>query len=131
MVYALIFGLLFLFVGLFLYIRQKLKLRKCSLFVYAKVKDNVRRRDSNDSSWYYYPVFEYVINNEKYEDVYFAGTTRIKYKEGDEVEIYCNPDNYKEYYVKNDRLPIILSLVFIGISILFFALYFIFNIMSK
>ncbi len=88
------------------------KAKKCTLKVTAKVKDlkKVESRDgyadSYTSVYYsYYPTFEYTIGEETITQTSQNGMAKPKYTIGQEVELCCNPENYKEYYILGDTTP--------------------------
>ena len=117
-------GGLFVIVGLFKIIRQKIKEKKCTMFVMGVVKNNVKNSSKADATVYYHPEFEYIVDGQTITDVYFGGTARIKYKIGEKIGIYYNPNNYKEYYVEGDKLLSRVAIFFMILGIIFVVISF-------
>ncbi len=131
---GILFSLIFLIIGIVL-IRDAIKKAKnCTLRVTAKVKDLKKVEsidnyaDSYTSVYYsYYPTFEYTVGGQTITQTSQNGMAKPKYTIGQEVELCCNPENYKEYYILGDTMQktigIILCLVGViclGICSIFF-----------
>lgn len=104
-------GCIFLIIGIVLIKDAIKKAKKCTLRVTAKVKDLKKVEsidshvDSNNSVYYsYYPTFEYTIGEQTITQTSQNGMAKPKYTIGQEVELCCNPENYKEYYIFGDTM---------------------------
>lgn len=60
------------------------------------------RHTSSKYSTIYIPVFEYTVNGEEYTEKSEINASPCPFNEGDTVEIYYNPENPKQIYVKTD-----------------------------
>ncbi len=108
-------GLLFLIIGIGLSRNAKKKLRVCTAVTSAKVKRNVRADSVTfgaSSPYLAYPVFEYYVGEEKYEREYAIGTSKVRYQEGQTVNIFYNPKKPTMFYVQGDRLQSKLGTIF-------------------
>lgn len=74
-----------------------------------------------------FPVIEFNIGKLKFKKVYQYGGKKSEYEIGQDVEIYYNPENYKEYYIAGEDTPQTLSIVFtfFGIIFIFIAIFWI------
>lgn len=123
-------SLFLLFIGLIfsvtasvlLYSEKKLEL-KCTEPVSATVTDieeSSNRTDTtmNGSKRYktiYVPVFEYTVNGEEYTEKCEINVSPCPFGEGDTVEIYYDPDDPKQIYVKTDNAKSnVIYFLFIG-----------------
>lgn len=104
--------------GLGIIIWHNIKIRRCTMLVDAEVKDNVKRVDT-DAEAYYHPMFEYTIDGQVFTNEYYCGTKSIKYRVGEKVKICFNPNNYKEYYVYGEKIPIMVATFFSFMGIVF------------
>ena len=75
--------------------------------------------DGEDTRWYY-PIIEYTVNNQKYEQQLpdSGSTISSDYKEGDKVEISYNPDNPNEISKKGSFGGLIAGIFFIIVGII-------------
>lgn len=121
-------GIIFFIIGIFLIINRKKKEKNCTLKTYGKIIDIVKVRYNDVGKGYSYmwhPVFEYNIGNQKLIKQSAYGRTECKYAVGQNVEIYFNPENYNEYYVAGENIPITLGIIFtcVGIVVLIMAFF--------
>lgn len=113
-------GIIFLIIGICMINYRKKKVLRCTSSVWGKVKDIVRQRSHNSDGGYSYswhPVFEYTIGGLTYVKESSSGSTNSKFAIGQDVEIYYNPEDPHDYYVPNDKIPVILGKVFTGVGI--------------
>lgn len=113
-------GTIFFIIGIVMIKNRKRKERNCTLKTYGKVKDIVRRQsyDSDggySSSWH--PVFEYKIGELTFIKESNYGSSQSKYAIGQDVEVYYSPDDYNEYYIANENIPITLGTIFTIVGI--------------
>lgn len=119
-----VIGLTFLILGI-VGLKNKNKRRKnCTSKTNGKVINIVRKQyisDKSDKTFTLglvnsYPVFEYNIGDLKFVKEYEYGSSICKYKVGQNVEIYYNPENYNEYDVSDNNTGTILWIIFIVIG---------------
>lgn len=121
-------GIIFFIIGIFLIINRKKKEKNCTSKTYGKVIDIVKVRYNDVGKGYSYmwhPVFEYNIGNQKLIKQSAYGKVKCNYAIGQNVEIYFNPENYNEYYVAGENIPITLGIIFtcVGIVALIMAFF--------
>lgn len=80
----------------------------------------------NQYSDTYYPVIEYQVGDRTISQKSRSGENPPKYKVGQQVEIYYNPNNVEEYIIKGDSTPTVLGIGFIvlgaiAVAVGFFA----------
>lgn len=114
-----------LIVGIFGLKNIRKKKRNCTSKTYGKVKNIVKRTYPGDRTTTFHPVLEYNIGNLNFVKEYQYGSSICKYKIGQNIEIYYNPENYNEYYVAGDNTSIFLWIIFgvIGIVAIIFLLF--------
>lgn len=130
LIFSGIFGLLgftFSVIGICILRNRKKKEKNCTSKIYGKVKDVIRHQSySSDggynSSWH--PVYEYNVGELKFIKESLYGSSQSKFAIGQDIEIYCNPENYNEYYVPEENLPNIIGKTFtiIGIVMIIIAI---------
>ncbi len=120
-------GVIFLCIGLMLLKNQKKKMINCTSKTYGKVIDLVRRSSNygssgHSSSWH--PVFEYEIGELKYIKESNIGKSQSNYAVGQDVEVYYNPQDPHEFYIKGEGLQRTLGIIFtcVGIVCIFVAI---------
>ncbi len=109
-VFALV-GAGFLIVGMALLKHQKKKEARCTSTVEGKVVDLVRHR-SNDGASTWNPVFEFTVGETKVRKKSMYGGTKSRYVVGQKMKIFYNPNNYNDFYAKEDALPKTLATIF-------------------
>ena len=113
-------GIIFSLVGILVLRNRKKKEEKCTAKTWGKVKDIVRqtRYDSDrgySSSWH--PVFEYNVGELKFVKESLFGSSQSKFAIGQNVEIYYNPENYNEFYIKEETIQKTLGKIFTIVGI--------------
>jgi hypothetical protein len=113
-------GIIFLIIGIVMIENRKKKEIRCTLKTYGKVKDIVRRQsydsDGNYShSWN--PVFEYKIGELTFIKESNYGSSQSKYAIGQDVEVYYNPEDYNDYYITDEMLPVTIGTIFTVVGI--------------
>lgn len=112
----------------------KHKKRVCNQKVNAKVINMTRNRTNtlinynHNTSWY--PIYEYWVDNQRIQRCSHVGGTRKSFQIGQEVELFINPNNPKEFYNPMDQM-VILKMVFMVIGFIFFGFSIGLLIMSK
>ena len=107
------FGLIFIIgVGVILIIvgiiamNQGSGLRKrCTEKTIGTVVEIVCKEQADYSRPTYFPVIEYQAGDSTISQMSNSGEYPSKYKVGDQVEIYYNPNNVQEYIIKGDSTP--------------------------
>ena len=119
-VLTIIVGVIFLGVGIFMFIRNNNLIKKCTEEVDGIVVDMKEDYSSDDdgTSYIYYPIIEYKVGEEIIKGTMDKGSSNPSYKIGDKVTILYNPNNKNEFIVKGDKSSSIFSVVFIGLGIL-------------
>ena len=67
----------------------------------------------NQYTYTYYPVIEYQVGDRIISQKSRTGQYPPKYQVGEQVEIYFNPNNVEEYFIKGDSTPKFLGIGFI------------------
>lgn len=103
-------GIIFCIIGIEILINRKSKKMNCTSKVYGKVIKIIRKQHYSIRTRTYidnwYPVFEYSIGELKFIQTSTYGTLLPSYEKiGQEVELYFNPQNFNEYYVKEETKP--------------------------
>lgn len=122
-------GIVFTIVGIVMLRKVKEKERKCTYKINGKVievnKRIIRNSDSACYNYGWFPVFEYNIGEKKYRKESIYWTSSPKYEIGQTVEIYCNPEDYNEYYIRGENIGKNLGLIFSIVGITCIMVFFI------
>lgn len=98
-------GIILFAIGISTLIIRNKKKRNCTLKIYGKIL-NIIRKEYHDvrhhkTTYSWHPVFEYTIGELKFTKVSTYGNLLPTYEKiGQNVELYCNPENFNEYYVE-------------------------------
>ncbi|MBR2704434.1 MAG: DUF3592 domain-containing protein [Clostridia bacterium] len=115
-----IVGVIFLIIGICISHNAKKKYKKCTIITSAKVLKNVRESFTDidmHTTYTMHPVFEYHVGEETIKKEYLVGTSKIKYQEGQVVNIFYNPKKPTMFYVQGDKLQSTLGKVFTIVGI--------------
>lgn len=121
-------GIVFTLTGVLLLLIRSKRKANCTSIIKGKVTDIVKRKGIYDKEYGYstlwHPVFEYTVDEVKYVKESNYGTSKAKFRIGQEVEIFYNPDDNNEYYVKEENGPKTLGVIFtiVGLILLFAAI---------
>lgn len=121
---CLLVGFIFLGISIGLSKVMKHKKRVCNQKVNAKVINMTRNRTdtlvnyNQNSSWY--PIYEYWVDNQRIQRCSHVGGTRKSFQIGQEVELFINPNNPKEFYNPMDQM-VILKMAFMIIGLILFS----------
>lgn len=111
-----LFGIVFSILGIVMLKNKKKREKNCTAKTYGKVTDIIKHENYDHHSGYssclWHPVFEYNIGELKFVKESFYGSSQPKYAIGQNVEVYYNPENYNEYYIKGETLPKTLGTIF-------------------
>lgn len=116
---GLIMGVLFVAVGVFMYIKNDSLAKNCTMESEATVVD-MKQDFSSDSdstsSYIYYPIIEYQANDETVRVTMDQGSSTPAYQINDKITVMYNPNKVKEFYIKGDKSSNIISIVFMAIG---------------
>ncbi len=119
-------GILFLCIGIGLFISDKNDSQACTEKVTAVVTD-IRSQESSqrDSDGYvsytttYSPVFQFTYNGKQYTVNSNLYSNPCNYSVGQRTEIYCNPDNPTKIYEPDRGVKKTMGLIFGGVGAVF------------
>lgn len=116
-------GLVFSLVALGIKGSLKNKLKNCTSQTSGTIID-LKRHSSGSSGNHqtsYHPVIQFVTENGKtiVKESSFGGS-KTRYQIGQNIKLFYNPDNPDEFYMPDDNIPKILTLVFslVGIGMI-------------
>lgn len=102
---AIISGTFFI-IGVY-YLYKTKKEKKYSSKTYGKIIENIMEKEcinyNSPSRRYYYALCEYMVGETKCVRKTNIGTFQPKYKVGETVAVYYNPDNCHESYIEGDN----------------------------
>lgn len=95
----LIFGIILIIVG---YKKKNKTEQKCNLKISARViKKKVIPEEEIEEEIEYEKVLEYDVNGKKYD--HYISNKSLKYYEGEQVDLYVNPNDPNEFYKANSN----------------------------
>ena len=115
---ALLIAILFLSIGLVVRSRQKRLRNNCTMCTYGTITNVFEGRVSDDGGRLWFPEFEFTVGDETLTKTTNTGSNPPRYKVGQVVQVFYNPNNYDEYYLDEDPVREILSTVFIAFGIM-------------
>lgn len=117
---GIVVGIIFLGVGIFMYIQNERLAKVCTEEVSAIVVDMEEKIDDGEDTirYLYYPVISYETPDGAVKVTMDTGSSTPKYSINDKIRILYNPKNTKEYIVKGDSTSNIFSYVFIGLGVI-------------
>ena len=126
----LIVGVIFVTAGIIVMKQGDSLKKRCTEETVGTVVELIRERDSDsttDHTYTYFPVIEYKVGDQTISQKSRSGQNPPKYQVGQQVEIYYNPNNVEEYFIKGDLTPKFFGIGFtalgsIAVAIGFFAL---------
>lgn len=86
--------------------------KRCTEETIGTVVEFIREVDFDNKSTYF-PVIEYQAGDRTISQKSRAGQNPPKYKEGEQIEIYYNPNNVQEYIIKGDSTSSFLGILVI------------------
>ena len=103
-----------------MYIRNDKLTKNCTTEAEAIVVDMKQElnTDSDGSTYMYYPIIEYKVDENIIRATMDSGSSRPAYKINTKITILYNPSNTKQFIVKGDKSLGIMSYVFIGIGVI-------------
>ena len=117
---ALIVGIIFLGVGIFMYIRNDNLIKNCTEETIATVVD-IKQELSSDTdsatSYMYYPIIEYKVGENTLKVTMDSGSNTPEYNINEKITILYNPNKTKEFIVKGDKTGNIFSIIFMTLGL--------------
>lgn len=114
-------SLILLTIGTGMLSTESRKHKSCTKETTARIKELKEKQTGKPGapgSIRYYPVFEYRANGQFLRVESKVGSDRPAYQVNDEVPIFYNPDNKREFYVPGKSSARIIGAVFTAIGIL-------------
>ena len=98
---AIIIGFIFVAVGVFLYFNNQRLSKVCTRETMATVVDMKEdfEIDEGVTRYMYYPVIEYMADNEMIEETMKSGSSTPAYRIGEKINILYNPNKVTEFIV--------------------------------
>lgn len=117
---GLIIGIVFIIVGVSLYIRNDRLVKNCTEEVEATVVDMKQElsTDDNGLNYMYYPIIEYVVDGNTIRATMDSGSSTPKYDLNEKITILYNPNKVKEFIVKGDKTLNMFTIIFTALGIL-------------
>lgn len=117
---GIIFGILFIGVGIFMYFKNTNLVKNCTVETVATVVDMKQElsTDSDGSSYLYYPIIEYKAGENTVRVTMDSGSSTPRYNINDKITVLYNPNNTKEFIVKGEKISNIFSIVFIILGVI-------------
>ena len=115
-----IVGVIFLGVGIFMYIQNKNLVKNCTEKAEATVVDMKEEfsSDSDIGSYLYYPIIEYNAKGQNVRVTMSSGSNVPAYSINDKIAILYNPNKVEEFIVDGDKMSGIISIVFIALGVI-------------
>ena len=114
-------GVTFLAVGIGFAIHQTQLKNRCTLEVNAIISDERHEDDDGHVSYstVYTPVYSYNVDGQLYTTHSNTYSSNTRYRRGQTIQIFCDPDDPETFYAPNDTTNTILTVVFCGLGGLF------------
>ena len=108
-------GFVFIIAGIIAMIQGNILELRCTEKTTGTVVENVIEKsyNSKNTSYLYFPVIEYQVGDRIISQKSSSGQNPPKYKVGEQVEVYYNPNNVEEYIIKGDSTPKFLGILFV------------------
>ena len=115
-----IVGVIFLGVGIFMYIQNKNLVKNCTEKAEATVVDMKEEfsSDSDIGSYLYYPIIEYNAKGQNVRVTMSSGSNVPAYSINDKIAILYNPNKVEEFIIDGDKMSGIISIVFIALGVI-------------
>ncbi|MBR1377195.1 MAG: DUF3592 domain-containing protein [Bacilli bacterium] len=117
---GIIVGIIFLAVGIFMFIKNNNLVKNCTVEVEATVVDMKQElsTDSDDMMTYmYYPIIEYQVGEDTIRETMSNGSSTPEYSINERLTILYNPNKTTEFIVKGDKTSSIFSIVFMVLGV--------------
>ena len=115
---VLIVGVIFLAVGIFMFVKNDSLKKNCTIEAEATVVDMKQEytADTDTTGYMYYPIIEYTAGENTVRTTIEQGSSTPAYSIDQKITIMYNPKNTKEFYVKGEVTTNIMSIVFIALG---------------
>lgn len=113
--------LIFLTIGTGMLSTESKKKKNYTQETTAKIKELKKKqvgKPGTPGSVRYYPVFEYRANGQFIRVESKVGSDKPKYKEGDEITIFYDPNSKKDFYIPGTKSANVIGSVFTGIGVI-------------
>ena len=116
---GIIVGVIFLTVGVFMFAKNNNLVKNCTVEAEATVVDMKQEfsTDSDNSSYIYYPIIEYKVQDNIIRVTMDKGSNIPAYRIDEKITILYNPNKAKEFIVKGEKTSSIFSIVFIALGV--------------
>lgn len=94
-------GVIFIVVGIVVIMQGNSLKKRCTEETIGTVVELIREVDSDNKSTYF-PIIEYKTRDRIISQKSKSGQNPPEYKEGEQVEIYYDPNNVQDYIIKGD-----------------------------
>jgi len=117
---GIIVGVIFLTIGVFMYIKNDNLVKNCTEETKAIVVDMKQElsTDSDSTSYMYYPIVEYKVGEDTLRVTIDAGSSTPAYNIDEQITILYNPNKPKEFIVKGEKSSIIFAILFMTFGVL-------------
>lgn len=114
-----IVGVVFLALGVFMYIRNNNLVKNCTVETEAIVVDMKQElnTDSDGSTYLYSPILEYKVGEDTIRVTMDKSSSTPAYNIDEKLTILYNPNKVKEFIVKGEKSSSIFSIVFMALGV--------------
>lgn len=120
-IFIMIFGIIFLAVGIFVLVNGGNMAKKCTEPITAEVI-NIEKSESTDedgfTSYTYTPIVEYTVGDKTVAKSSGKGASAPEYQIGDKIDLLYNPNNVEEFIIAGDNSYKIIGIVGIVVGAL-------------
>lgn len=115
----LIVGIIFIAIGVLMYIKNSNLVKNCTVETEATVEDMKQEfsTDSDGTTYMYYPIIEYKAGEDTVRVTMDRGSSTPAYDINEKITILYNPNKPKEFIVKGDKFSNIFSIVFMVLGV--------------
>ena len=102
-----------------MYFKNSNLVKNCTIQTDATVVDMKQELSSDDdgTSYVYYPIIEYMVDEDIVRVVMSSGSSRPAYDIDEKITILYNPNKVKEFIVEGDKTSNIFSIIFMVIGL--------------
>ena len=121
-IWPILVGLVAIGFGVYMLVDGYKLFERCTEETFATVVQ-IDKEDQYDEDFgtkeYYYPVIEYKVNGEVYSGKSSSGFNAGKYKVGQQIKIFYNPNSIEEFIISKDKTSGVLGVLSIVGGIVF------------
>ena len=122
-IFVILFGIIFIVVGIFLLINGKQKAKRCTEEIIGTIVE-IKEETSTDTNgvieYTYYPIIEYQVGEKTITKQSSTGSNTSKYNLNDKIDLLYNPNNIEEFIIKGDKSSNYIGIVFIVLGTITF-----------